>query len=389
MTQEKQLKTLHQEAQEALKASEERYKELFENANDIIYTHDLKGNFTSINQEAVRAFGYSPEEAKKVNMAQIVDPKYLPLAMKKIQEKLKGSPSTDPYELLTHAKSGEPIWVEVSTRLLKKNGQPIGVQGIARDITERKKNEEAQKEFVSLASHQLRTPLTTIKLASDALIKKDLNLSQGKEKKFLDKIFDSSEGMIKLVEDLLNVSRLEAGHLKPELEPTQLEAFIQGIIDEVKILAEAAKCHFTLKSPKEKLPKVQIDPGLMKQVVHNLLTNAVRYSPDGGCEIVVALELKNSETEKQKNRETNGSYVVVSVKDNGIGIPKEDHHRVFDKFFRSQNAKKREVGGTGLGLYLAKMITEDHGGKIWFKSGGKGQGTTFYVIIPLKNISKK
>lgn len=418
---EEQLKALHQEAQTALKESEERYKELFENANDIIYTHDLRGNFTSINQEAVRVFGYTPEEAKKVNIAQIVDPEYLPLARQKIQEKLKGSPSTSPYEILTHTKSGAAIWVEVSTRLIIKKGQPVGIQGIARDITERKKNEQAQKEFISLASHQLRSPLTAIKLVSDALIQKDLGLSEDKEKEYLNKIFNSTEGMIKLVEDLLNVSRLEAGHLKLELKPIPLEDFTQNIIDEIMVMAESAKCKIIFKKPQEKLPPALIDPGLMKQVVHNLLTNAVRYSPKSGGEIIVTLELKNQKTEKLKNRKTQelknaevkdssvfgflGSCVVISVQDNGIGIPKEDQPRIFDKFFRAQNAKEKETEGTGLGLYLAKMIVEDHGGKIWFsanggsqpkadaplehassggESRGNGQGTTFYAAIPLR-----
>ena len=386
---EKKLKALHEETQEALQASEERYKELFENANDIIYTHDLKGTFTSINQEAVRVFGYTAKEAKKVNIAQIVDPKYLPLAMQKIQEKLKGSTATKPYELLTRTKKGEPIWVEVSTRLLKENGQPIGVQGIARDVTIHKKNEEAQKEFVSLASHQLRSPLTVIKLVTSTLAQEEINLSNKKQQEYLDKIAESTEGMIKLVEDLLNVSRLEAGHLKPELESTQLENFVEKIIEEVKVLAESAKCNFVFEKPSEKLPEIHIDPGLMKQVVHNLLTNAVRYSPEGGCEIVVTLGLtedqrKGSASEISVQDQRQRSAALISVKDNGIGIPKENQHKVFDKFFRTATAKEKEKGGTGLGLYLAKMIVEDHGGKIWFESAGEGQGTTFYVIIPLR-----
>jgi len=402
---EEQLKALHEQAQEALQESEERFKELFENANDIIYTHDLTGNFISINQEAVRVYGYTPEEAKKVNIAQIVDPEYLQLAMQKIQEKMKGSPSTEPYELLTRNKKGEPIWVEVSTRLLMKDGKPFGVQGIARDITKRKAREQANKEFVSLASHQLRTPLTTIKLIADALTQKDLGLSEDKEKEYLEKIFDSTEDMLKLVEDLLDVSRLETGRLKPDPEQVQLEDLVQRVVKEIEVVAKEGNCQVIFNKPENKLPKILVDPELIQQVVHNLLTNAVRYSPESGGKVEVGLELKNGRTEERKNqgvekggeREASGSsvhaflgsYVLLSVKDNGIGIPEEDRHRVFDKFFRTDNAKRMETGGTGLGLYLAKMIVEESGGEIWFESAGRGKGTTFFVALSLKNSNNK
>jgi diguanylate cyclase (GGDEF)-like protein/PAS domain S-box-containing protein len=147
--------TERQRAEEALRESEGRFRELIENANDVIYTHDLEGNFTSANRAATRVYGYTIEEILRLNITQIVDPEYLPLAQQKIREKLKGVPWTEPYELLTYSKEGEPIWVEVSTRLLKRAGQPVEVQGIARDITERKRAEEALRESESRLSGML------------------------------------------------------------------------------------------------------------------------------------------------------------------------------------------------------------------------------------------
>jgi PAS domain S-box-containing protein len=138
--------TERKRADEALQESEKQFRELIENANDIIYTHDLEGNFTSANPAVTRIYGYTTEEALQLNIAQIVDPEYLPLARQKIREKLEDAPRTGPYELLTYSKESEPIWVEVSTRLLEREGQPIGVLGIARDITERKRAEEALRE---------------------------------------------------------------------------------------------------------------------------------------------------------------------------------------------------------------------------------------------------
>jgi diguanylate cyclase (GGDEF)-like protein/PAS domain S-box-containing protein len=135
--------TERMEAERALRESEQRYRELVEKANDLIYTHDLEGNFTSMNPAARRIYGYSIEEMSELNVADIIDAEYLPVARRKIKEQLQGSPHTGPYELLTRSKAGELIWVEVSTRVLERAGRPYEVQAIARDITERKRTEQA------------------------------------------------------------------------------------------------------------------------------------------------------------------------------------------------------------------------------------------------------
>lgn len=164
----------------ALRRSEERFRGLVENAHDLVYTHDLEGNFTSANPAAMRTYGYTTEEIFQLNIAQIVDPEYLPLVQQKIREMLEGSPQTGPYELLTHSKEGEPIWVEVSTHLLEREGQPVEVQCIARDITERVRAEEelweSEERYYSLFNHvpiglYRTTPAGEIVDANPALVK--------------------------------------------------------------------------------------------------------------------------------------------------------------------------------------------------------------------------
>jgi len=140
------------QTEKALRDNEDRYRDLIENANDIIYTHDFDGNFTSANAAALRAFGYTIEELSHLNVAQVVDPEYLPLVQQKIKKKLKGTIRTGPYEFLARSKDGIPIWLEVSTRRVEKDGSPVEIQGIARDITERKNVEEQlEHSFVELA----------------------------------------------------------------------------------------------------------------------------------------------------------------------------------------------------------------------------------------------
>jgi PAS domain S-box-containing protein/putative nucleotidyltransferase with HDIG domain len=158
--------------EEALRESEERFRGLIEDANDIIYyTHDLQGNFTSANPAATQIYGYTVEEILQLNIAQIVDPEYLPLARQKIREKLEGSPRTGPYELLTYSKESEPIWVEVSTRLFERNGQPVEVQGIGRDITERKRAEEALRESEEKYRNLVERANDGIAIVQDAMVK--------------------------------------------------------------------------------------------------------------------------------------------------------------------------------------------------------------------------
>jgi PAS domain S-box-containing protein len=259
-------------------------------------------------------------------------------------------------------------------------GGIIGGAIIIHDITHLKEIDKMKTEFVSVASHQLRTPLTAIKLFIELLAKGDAGKLTKKQVEYIGDVATSTERMINLVNDLLNVSRLETGRLKIEPELADLEKFIANIIDQdIMPLCEVKGCTVEYEGSEEKIDKILIDLSLFRQVIHNLLTNAVRYSKNKG-KILVKLESFSKDD----------SQYLISVKDNGISIPEEVQSRIFEKFFRADNAQKAEVEGSGLGLYVVKMIVEAYGGKIWFESGdGAGDGTTFYVTIPKKGMKSK
>ena len=247
---------------------------------------------------------------------------------------------------------------------------------IFHDITHIKEVDRLKSEFVSVASHQLRTPLTAINWYLEMLLSGDAGEIAGAQKDYLQEIYDASKRMVRLINDLLNVSRLDSGRLKIEPTPTQLEDFIDNVLSELGPLAKEKNCELLFKKPKTRLPKVDIDQSLLRQVIQNLVTNSIRYSEQKLCDTAVTLEKRDDKD------------YLVTIRDSGIGIPKEVQARIFDKFFRADNAIRAVTEGTGLGLYIAKMVIETSGGKIWFESEPE-KGTSFYFTIPLSGMKKK
>ncbi len=252
----------------------------------------------------------------------------------------------------------------------------LGGAIILHNITTIKKLEKMRTDFVSVASHQLRTPLTAMKLFGELIISKGFKKLDARQKEYLEYLFQSTHQMIELVNDLLNVSLIEAGKLKIEPKPTQMEHLIQKTINEIMPIVKDRKCKIAFQKPRKKIPKILVDQRLICQIIRNLITNAVRYSPTVKGNILVKLEKRNKEE------------YLISIKDNGIGISKEAQSRIFEKFYRADNAIKSVTEGSGLGLYTSKMIIEASGGKIWFKSK-PNKGTIFYLTIPTKGMSRK
>ena len=235
--------------------------------------------------------------------------------------------------------------------------------------------DKVKSEFIRLASHQLRTPLSVIKIYTEILMDKKDNKFNAEQKDYLVTIYQSCKKMVALINDLLNVLRIETGQLAVILKTTQLIPFLKSIIAEIVPLAKAKGSDIVFEGPKEVIPELLIDYSLLRQVIWNLLANAIQY-------------LKQDQPGTIRVRLTRDKDIfVIAVKDNGIGIPEDAKVHIFEKFFRADNAIRIETDRSGLGLYVTKMIVNAIGGRIWFKSNDTG--TTFYVSLPLKEGKRK
>jgi len=266
-------------------------------------------------------------------------------------------------------KIKEDLILEVSTIPIVIEGEKINTLIILHDITREKIVEKMKTEFVSISAHQLRTPLSAIKWTLSMLLDGDLGQISPEQRDFIEKSYKSNEMMIALINDLLNVTRIEEGRYLYKSILTDLEPICRSVIDSYKTGMEKRKIKFEFKKPEKKLPKAIIDVEKIKLVIDNLLGNAVRYTPIGGS---IKISLKSV----KKN-------IEFSVRDSGVGIPQNQQQRIFSKFFRAVNVLKMETEGSGLGLFIAKNIIEAHRGRVWFESE-EGKGTTFYFTIPIK-----
>lgn len=275
------------------------------------------------------------------------------------------------------------------TPIRNTEGLVTGGTMIFHDITHLMEVDKMKTDFLSIASHQLRTPLTAIRLFLEMLVNPEVGSLNPTQKEYVDYLQESTQRVIQLVNDFLNVSRLESGKIRIDPEMVQLEELIEGIIKEIEPLAHEKGFHIEFEHPEEPIIKIALDHSLIRQVLHNLVTNAVRYSSGEVKTIKVRLALRESNADQTRKLAFLAvRYVEVAVINKGIGISDQAGRRLFEKFYRAENAIKAQSEGSGLGLYIAKMIIDAAGGKIWFESP-PGEETTFFVAIPLVGMQKR
>ena len=353
-----------EEAQDSTEAERRRLDGVLTHMSDGVLATDRRGNVTIINETAADLLSADPDEVQGKSILDVLDIRkdYTIRELLDNQDEVIIDLSTPQRELILHA---------YFSLIQRESGFISGLVCVLHDITEQQKVERERKQFVSNVSHELRTPLTSVKSYVEALTDgawQDPDVAPG----FLHVVQDETDRMIRMINDLLSLSRMDSGTSKLDLEYVNLNELFNYILDRFDMILkksddETSKKYTIDRVFTKKDLWVEIDTDKFTQVVDNLMNNAVKYSPDGGVITARLLETHN--------------HVILSISDQGLGIPRADIPHVFDRFFRVDKARSRKQGGTGLGLAISKEVINFLGGQIWVDSV-EGRGSTFYISLP-------
>ena len=354
--------------QENLEQESKRLHSILSYMTDGVLATNRRGQIIMINDMAKRQLGVERDDALNQNILELL----------KIEEEyeLRDLITQSP-ELMIYSQNvnGEYISLRVRFALIRReSGFISGLVAVLHDTTEQEKEERERRLFVSNVSHELRTPLTSVKSYLEAL--DEGALTEPVAPDFIKVSLDETNRMMRMVTDLLHLSRIdnESSHLDVELiNFTAFITFILNRFDKMKSQDDEKKYELVRDYPINSV-WIEIDTDKMTQVIDNILNNAIKYSPDGG-KITVSMK-------------TTDDQMILSISDQGLGIPKEDLPKIFDRFYRVDKARSRAQGGTGLGLAIAKEIVKQHNGFIWAKSE-YGKGSTFTIVLPYDNDAVK
>jgi PAS domain S-box-containing protein len=350
-----------------LRQADERSAKLVaivESSDDAIIGKDLEGTITAWNRGAQQIFGYQEDEIVGQSILKLV-PEDLQHEEPGILSRMRNGEKIDHYETVRRTSDGTLIDVSLTiSPIFNKEGNVIGVSKIARDITEQKRDEQRKNDFIGMASHELKTPLTSLNALVQALQMKLKNSADPFVPNALSKANQQTKKMTSLINGFLNVSRLESGKLEMHKQPFDLVQLVEEQLDETRLTSSVHDFQFNAVAP----IAVYGDRGKIDSVISNLLSNAVKYSPNGKI-VTIRCTVENN-------------VAVLSIRDEGMGIDAEDLPKIFDRYYRVGTEHTKHIAGFGIGLYLCAEIIERHDGRIWAESK-KGVGSTFYFTLPL------
>lgn len=360
------------EDEELLLAEQQALAEaLFSSIGDGAIATDQYGKVTRINPTALRILGYTEKEVlgswfpKKIVALTEQDTRVNLIDRPITRSFLTGRTVTE--KTYYRKKNGQRIPVAITVSPIILDGKPVGAVEVFRDITLESEVDRMKSDFISLASHQLRTPLSAIKTYSHMLLEGYMGEVNEAQRKSLRTILGAANRMNELISTLLNITRIESGTIAITPKLINAEQLAEGVSKEHALLASDKDISLRIEKHGSAPTTLKTDPLLLKEVLSNLVSNGIKYTREGG-EVVIGLHPRRQD-------------FVLSVEDNGLGIPKYSQEQVFTKFFRAHNVVKQETSGTGLGLYLVKGLVESLQGSIRFDSR-EGKGTTFFVTLP-------
>lgn len=355
-----------EESQESTESERRRLNSVMAHMTDGVIATDRRGNVTIINETAVEFLDVDSDQAIGQSILDILNirKQYTLRDLLEDPDEIMLDFSTDDHDLILQA---------YFSLIQRESGFISGLACVLHDVTEQQKIDEDRKQFVSNVSHELRTPLTSVRSYIEALSDgawKDPEIAP----KFLKVTQEETDRMIRMINDLLTLSRMDSGTQKLNLELVNLNELFNYVLNRFDMIIDSneqndrSDKHYTIKREfTQRDLWVEIDTDRFTQVLDNIMNNAIKYSPDGGVVTCRLIETHNN--------------VIMSIADQGLGIPRADIPHVFDRFYRVDKARSRAQGGTGLGLAISKEVVQSLGGKIWVESR-EGHGSTFYISLP-------
>ena len=363
-----------EETQELSESERRRLDSVLSHMSDGVIATDRRGGITIVNDMAMNYLDISEGEVLGKSILDILDIRN--------QYTLRDLLEKQDEVVLDMSGEKDLILNAYFSVIQRESGFISGIVCVLHDVTEQQKIDRERKQFVSNVSHELRTPLTSMRSYIEAL-----NDGAWRDEKvapeFLKVTQDETDRMIRMINDLLSLSRMDSGTVKLDLELVNINGLVNYILDRFDMMLKKDKIdtrdiktkNYTIKRDFTKRDLwVELDTDKFIQVVDNIMNNAIKYSPDGGVITCRLLETHNN--------------VILSISDQGLGIPKKDLGHVFDRFFRVDKARSRAQGGTGLGLAISKEVIELHHGRIWVDSV-EGKGSTFYISLPYEEYSEE
>ena len=355
-----------EEAQESSDSERRRLDSVLSHMSDGVLATDRRGNVTIVNNMALQLLGVEhDDELIGKSIIDVLDIRHDYTVRQLVNSEQKEM-------ILDMSNSGSNLILNAYfSPIQRESGFVSGLVCVLHDVTSQQKEEQERKEFVSNVSHELRTPLTSVKSYVEALSDGAWQ-DKGIAPQFLKVVQDETERMIRMINDLLSLSRMDAGTTKLNLEYVNINELFNYILNRfdmiIKKEEDPKKKKYTIERFFTKKDLwVEIDTDKFTQVIDNIMNNAIKYSPDGGVITARLLETHN--------------HVIMSISDQGLGIPRKDLSHIFDRFFRVDKARSRKQGGTGLGLAISKEVVNMLGGQIWVDSV-EGKGSTFYISLP-------